>query len=539
MCVYVYKKGWGTGANTPAVYIIMETLCNLYVHRENAAWSKKKKQLPVTLVTGFLGAGKTTLLNYILSNKHNLKIAAAVNDFAAINIDSQIVKSNRAHDSVVELTNGCLCCSISGEFKTAIWNLLQDADIGKIDYLVIETSGVTDPLATIATLEQDYGRMYRIRLDAVVTVVDTDALVTKIEGGDSKILVSAAADSQLKCADVILLNKRDLVTESQIQKAKDFISSHVPGSQVFTCEKCAVPLNYLMEVSEVAAGSNFVSHEVVSEAYAISEVGGTMNQERKKRVKDNIKEARKVGHIQKDEFNSLVFESKVPFSLGAFQAFLGKNFPKGVSRMKGTLWFAENRSHLYSFHMSGRQRYEILSQTSTGDSYGGSFSIQLVAIGQGMDVEAVRSLLDSCVISTNVSCTLQNKPLHEKAREIVACDPRFELIQVSNGEHLPVSTNYIDFRLTGVIEYGVSVQDAIVIHGINFNRMNIELTKHVNVSSRRLCILPVLLPTGVVVCRYAVNKESPFQPLFEFVCEIAKKLIIEFFRAVGYCKCGT
>ena len=139
---------------------IMDSLCNLYVHRENLAWAAEKRQLPVTLVTGFLGAGKTTLLNHVLNNKHNLKIAAAVNDFAEVNIDSQIVRGNKAHDSVVELTNGCLCCSIATEFKKAVWSLLQDVDIGKIDYLMIETSGVTDPHSTIATLEQDYGKMY-------------------------------------------------------------------------------------------------------------------------------------------------------------------------------------------------------------------------------------------------------------------------------------------------------------------------------------------------------------------------------------------
>ena len=237
----------------------MDSLCNLYDHREKMSWAPKKRHLPVTLVTGFLGAGKTTLLNHVLTNKHNLRIAAAVNDFAAINIDSQIVRGNKAHDSVVALTNGCLCCSISGEFQSAVWELLQDADIGKIDYLLIETSGVTDPQATIATLEQDYGKMYRIRLDTVVTVVDTDALASKLSGdkgteGDGGILGAVAADSQLKCADVVLLNKRDLVTAKQFENARLWVQSHVPGVQVYGCQKCAVPLHYIMEVNEVAAG---------------------------------------------------------------------------------------------------------------------------------------------------------------------------------------------------------------------------------------------------------------------------------------------
>lgn len=521
----------------------MESLCNLYVHRENTAWAGKKKQLPVTLVTGFLGAGKTTLLNHVLSNKHNLRIAAAVNDFAAINIDSQIVKSNRAHDSVVELTNGCLCCSISGEFQTAVWNLLQDADIGKIDYLMIETSGVTDPLATIATLEQDFGRMYRIRLDAVITVVDTDALCAKLESGDSVVLESTAADSQLKCADVILLNKKDLVTEHQLEKTKDYISAYVPGCQIYACEKCAIPLNYLMEVSEVTAGSTLVSHEVTSAAYSINQVPGSMSQERQKRVKESLAQAKVVGHIFQDEFKSLVFESKDPFSLGAFQAVLGRSFPRGVSRMKGTLWFAEDRSHLYGFHMSGRQRYEITPQASVGESLVGSFSIQLVAIGRGIDEGAIRALLQSCISAEGGATSPLTSHLYSEARSVIESDPRFEVVEQTldplSGQPVPVQTSYIDFRVTGVIEYGKSVEEASTIHGIDFNRMNSELVKRVNGSSKPVCILPVQLPTGLQICRHALNEATPFHPLFEIVDEVSKRLITEFFRAVGYCKCGT
>lgn len=418
----------------------MDSLCNLYVHRENTAWAGKKKQLPVTLVTGFLGAGKTTLLNHVLSNKHNLRIAAAVNDFAAINIDSQIVKSHRAHDSVVELTNGCLCCSIAGEFQTAVWNLLQEADIGKIDYLMIETSGVTDPLATIATLEQDYGRMYRIRLDAVITVVDTDALVAKLEDKDATILESAAADSQLRCADVVLLNKKDLVSESQLDRAKEFVSSYVPGCQIYVCERCAVPLNRLMEVSEVGAGSTVVSHEVVSAAYTLNQTPGAMSQERQRRMKGSVEEAKEVGHIFKDEFNSLVFESRVPFTLGAFQAVLGRKFPRGVSRMKGTLWFVEDRSRLYGFHMSGRQRYEIVPQASVGESLVGSFSVQLVAIGRGIDEAAIRGLLQDCVATDGEKEGVQDfapdMSLYSAARSVLANDPRFEVVDPQSGQPL-------------------------------------------------------------------------------------------------------
>ena len=516
----------------------MDSICNLYVHRENNLWGAKKKQLPVTLVTGFLGAGKTTLLNHVLTNKHNLRIAAAVNDFASVNIDGQIVRGNVAHDSVVELTNGCLCCSIASELKTAVWNLLQDADIGKIDYLMIETSGVTDPQATIATLEQEYGRMYRIRLDAVITVVDTDALVAQLEDGNLSAIKSAAADSQLKCADVVLLNKKDLVSEAQLEKAKEFIQAYIPGVQAYACVKSAVPLHYIMEVSEVSAGPMLVSHEVTASAYRISMEGGVMNQERKKRMKDNQVDSDS-SHIAQDEFTSLVFESSEPFSLGAFQAFLGQNFPRSTSRMKGTVWFAENRSNLYSFHMSGRQRYEMVLCSSINDSLAGAFSVQLVAIGRGIDAGAVEASLKSCVASSSsqptelpVAVPAPTIDLLAQAQSLVKGDPRFELIDE------PSITQYIDFRVTGVIEYGVTIQEAANIHGIDFTRMNSELVRRVNGSSGPVSLLPVLLPTGIQVCRHAVATDVSFCEAWKLIQEVAKKVIDEFYRAVGYCKCG-
>ena len=477
--------------------------------------------------------GKTTLLNYVLNNKHNLRIAAAVNDFAEINIDAQIIKKNKGSGEVVELTNGCLCCSISSELTTAVWNLLKQADIGKIDYLVIETSGVSDPLATISTLEQEYGKMYRIRLDAVITVVDTDALVSGIESGregESK-LNSAAADSQLQCADVVLLNKVDLVSQQQLASATDFISNLVPGAQVYTCTKCAVPLHYLMEVQEISS-RQVVSHEVVEAAYSISQDGGSMSQERKRRLKERGV-ATSFSHVEQDEFASVAFESERPLQLGAFQAFLGKNFPQGVTRIKGTVWFAENRLCLYSFHMSGRQRYEFAACASASESLVGAFSVQLVIIGRAVQPEEMRLALERCVVpeTPRIDGPLLSSVV-EAAKSLVLADNRFELI-----DSLP-SDVCVDFRLTGCVEYGITVQEAESIHKINLGKMNLELATRVNGSSLPVCLLPVLLPTGLQVCRYAAHKDALFDTLWKLVTEVAKKLIVNYYSAVSYCKCG-
>ncbi len=440
----------------------------------------------------------------------------------------------------MELTNGCLCCSISDEFEKTVWTLLQDADIGKIDYLMIETSGVTDPQATIATLEQDYGKMYRIRLDTVVTVVDTDALIAKMTKEDSRVLDAAAVDSQLKCADVVLLNKKDLISESDLHNAEKFIRSYIPGVQVYACEKCAVPLHYIMEVSEVSSGPQVVSHEVTSRAYRVSLEGGSMNKERQKRQKESGGEeevSSHASHLSEDDFSSVVFESSKPFSLGAFQAFLGGRFPHGVFRVKGTVWFEENRSYLYSFHMSGRQRYEIVPCASMSESLVGAFSVQLAVIGKAVDQKLVRGALESCVAPAAASSFFA--ALYLQAKALVVKDDRFELIEPNpQDESESMASPYVDFVLLGCVEYGVSVREAADIHGIDFNKMNLELVRRVNGSSGPVSLLPVLLPTGVQVCRHALHGDARFEAAWKLVTDVASKVIQEFYRAVGYCKCG-
>lgn len=508
-----------------------ESRCNLYMHREALAWAPQKKRLPVTLVTGFLGSGKTTLLTYILNNKANLKIAAAVNDFASLNIDSQIVRGVvGGKEGVVELSNGCLCCSVSGEFRKAVWALLQDADIGKIDYLVVETSGVTDPLKTISVLEEEYGQMYRVRLDVVVTVVDTDYLSSRLQ--DDTLSRSVAADSQLKCADVILLNKRDLVTEAELENVKSYLASHVPGAAIYPCRYGAVPLHWILEVSEVPRGPQLVSHEATTSAYTINSVGGVKNVARKGRALGGGGE----DHLSADEFESIVFESPSPLSLSSFQGFLGSGFPESVTRMKGTVWFSEARSCLYSFHMSGRNRYEVTPQ-ETG--FGGPRKVELVMIGRG-EMESVLKLLEDCVHQENRAESLQ---ANEGNRLQTVCNlikkhDYFVIEEEEKEEGETSDISYVDFRVSGVIDYGVTEEEASGFHGINFGKMNREVALRLNGSSERVSVLPVLLPNGVQVLRHSVSAEAGFEETWRVLVPIAEKVVSDVFRSVGVCKCG-
>jgi G3E family GTPase len=502
------------------------------MHREALAWAPEKKHLPVTLVTGFLGSGKTTLLTHVLTNKHNLKIAAAVNDFASLNIDGQIVKGTGHQDGVVELSNGCLCCSISGEFKKAVWQLLQDADIGKIDYLIVETSGITDPLQTIATLEQDYGKMYRVRLDVVVTVIDTDALVTKLNLGENY-FTSVAADSQLQCADVVLLNKKDLVSEDGLQMAKKFVESQVPGVAVYSCRGCAVPLNWIMEVSEVVSNSHVVSHEVTEAAYTISSTGGFKNTARHGReVGGTNSSVKSSDHLSNDEYQSLVYESSVPFALDKFQHFLGEGFPPGLVRMKGSVWFQENRSCLYSFHMSGRNRYELTPSISRGGSLQihGAFKVELVAIGRNINTSDINDALNVCLYKESTASFTQDR-LREVNDLINSHD--YFVLEANDGDN-----SYVDFRVTGCIDYGVTEEEASGFHGINFSRMNEDIAARVNGSCIKGSLLPVLLPNGKQVCRHAVSVQAGLENTWSVITNVAERVVTEYYRAVGVCKCG-
>lgn len=162
------------------------------------------EQIPATVLTGFLGAGKTTLLNHILTAEHGKKVAVIVNEFGEIGIDQQLVIG--ADEEIFEMNNGCICCTVRGDLIRIISNLMRRRN--KFDHLLIETTGLADPGPVIQTFFMDEDIQRQVSLDAVVTVVD--AKHVQQHWGDREVL------EQIGFADVILLNKTDLVTESEL-----------------------------------------------------------------------------------------------------------------------------------------------------------------------------------------------------------------------------------------------------------------------------------------------------------------------------------
>lgn len=189
---------------------------------------------PLTILTGFLGAGKTTLLNRLLTADHGLKVAVMVNDFGAINIDSQMIVS--VEGNTVSLSNGCICCTINEDFLKETLALLDRPDAP--EYIIVETSGVSDPIDVALTFKA----IPRIRIDSILTVIDSDQILDIPK--ENEIL----ALNQIGTADIVLLNKIDLIDETQRQKVRQFVTKIAPRARMLETTYSNAPLEVLLDV---------------------------------------------------------------------------------------------------------------------------------------------------------------------------------------------------------------------------------------------------------------------------------------------------
>jgi len=199
-------------------------------------------QIPVTILTGFLGAGKTTLLNYILHAEHGLRVAVLVNDFGTINVDSQLVVDVDADDTI-ELSNGCICCTIRGDLLQALINLTK-RDVPP-EYVIIEASGVSDPLEIAMTFRRPELEPF-IGVDSVLTVIDAEQ-VQSLEGQNEVLAVL-----QIGAADIIIVNKVDLVNEVHLDDLKAWVHSIVPKARLLETTYGRIPLDLILGVGRFA-----------------------------------------------------------------------------------------------------------------------------------------------------------------------------------------------------------------------------------------------------------------------------------------------
>ena len=307
-------------------------------------------KIPITALTGFLGSGKTTLLNYILENNHGLKIGVVVNDYGDINIDSKLVAGQT--DTMLELTNGCMCCSMDSlELDEAIG---QFAYAGSpIDYIIIEASGLAEPADLARTLRDAMGS--RTKLDSIVAVLDAANL-------EDNAAAHATALQQIEYSDFVIINKTDLVKPDKVEQIKALVLGINQRARIFTAVNAEIDVRLILD-------------QAVHDATSATGKGHGGHR-----------------HLHED-YTTLSFTTEKPLEPEAFQHFVNDQIPSSVYRAKGVVNLG-NKGHRrkYIFQLVGKR-----ADLTWSDWNKDSAKTELVFIGKDFDESALRQLLEGCI----------------------------------------------------------------------------------------------------------------------------------------------
>ena len=401
------------------------------------------KVLPITLLTGYLGSGKTTLINHILNNQKGYKIAVIVNDIGEVNIDADLIQKGgvvtEKDDNLVALSNGCICCNLKADL---IEQIAEIYDMGKFDYLLIEASGICEPIPIAQSIMamndmmEEEGLPPVVRLDSVITVTDSLRLASEFECGDNLVEKDLSSEDienliiqQLEFCDIVVLNKVDEVSSEELGKVKAVIKQLQPHAKVIETNYAKVDLDEILDVNL------FDFEKAISSAGWVEGIENHDELHEHEHHCHNHEEDHECccGHHHEEGhechcgcgshgeseygITTFVYYIREGFDRKKFMNFV-ENFDKSIIRCKGVLYFEDEDNMSYLFEQAGRQKtlmeagewFCVLPKSESDklrkiepklekdwDEKYGDRMVKLVFIGQHMDKDKIISDLDKCV----------------------------------------------------------------------------------------------------------------------------------------------